>query len=315
MSNGKLSLKEKLGNGVCDMGGNLFFTAMGLWLMAYLTDTVGLEAGLAGIVVGIGKIWDAISDPLMGKISDRTKSSFGRRRIYFLIGIIPIFFSFSGLWMSFGFESEISTFLYYLTFYTLFSTAFTMVQVPYIALMPEITPSYKERASVAGVRLMFSASSAIVAAMAPMLIIKQFPPDAGLKYSTTGYMVMGLIFGIFYALPWIIVFLGTKERPLGKTESTIPTNPFKELGSLLKNRTFRHHAGLFISSQTAVDILSTIFIYYIISYLDKQSHFPFVMGALLTVPLIMLPIYTVIAKRFEKTTPMHFGMIIIRTNW
>ena len=309
MTEEKVSMKEKLCYGVGDIFAGGSFLLVALLFLKFLTDVVGLSPGMASLVIMGGKIWDAVSDPLMGNISDRTKSRFGRRRIYFLAGIFPILFSFSGLWMSFGFESEISTFIYYLVFYMLFSTAFTLVQVPYVALMPEITTSYKERASVAGVRLMFSAVSAILAGMLPMMIIKQFPADPGLQFSKMGFMVMGLIFGVFYALPWIIVFFGTKERVLGKTESTTK-NPFKDLETLLKNRSFRHHAGLFIFSQTAVDILSALFIYFMTTYLDKLNHFSFVMGTLLIVPLFTLPIYTKIAKRFQKTTPMHFGMII-----
>jgi glycoside/pentoside/hexuronide:cation symporter, GPH family len=65
---------------VADLGGNLFFTAMGFWSMNYLTDTVGLPAALAGLAVMVAKIWDAVTDPLMGYISDRTISRLGRRR-------------------------------------------------------------------------------------------------------------------------------------------------------------------------------------------------------------------------------------------
>jgi Na+/melibiose symporter-like transporter len=79
-------------NWLCGMrpGGNLFFTALGFWSLNYLTDTVGLSAALAGTAVMVGKLWDAVTDPVMGYISDRTRSRWGRRRPYLLFGSLPL---------------------------------------------------------------------------------------------------------------------------------------------------------------------------------------------------------------------------------
>ena len=90
MDQKKLSVGTKLGFGAADLGGNLFFTAMGFWTLNYLTDTVGLAAAAAGPAVMIGKLWDAVTDPMMGFISDRTRSRWGRRRPYLLFGALPL---------------------------------------------------------------------------------------------------------------------------------------------------------------------------------------------------------------------------------
>lgn len=68
---GKLSVWTKLGFGICDLGGNLFFTLMGFYLLYFMTDIVGLAAGLAGTALMVGKIWDAVTDPTIGYLSDR----------------------------------------------------------------------------------------------------------------------------------------------------------------------------------------------------------------------------------------------------
>ena len=86
----KLPLGVKMGYGVGDLGGNLFFTAMGFYSLIYLTDTVGIASALAGAAILIGKFWDAVTDPTMGYISDRTRSRWGRRRPYFLFGAVPL---------------------------------------------------------------------------------------------------------------------------------------------------------------------------------------------------------------------------------
>ncbi len=91
MEQQKLPMKTKLGYGVCDLGGNLFFTIVAFLLLNYLTDTVGVSAGLAGMIIMIGKVWDAITDPMVGFLSDRTKTKWGRRRPYMLVGAFPLF--------------------------------------------------------------------------------------------------------------------------------------------------------------------------------------------------------------------------------
>lgn len=93
MTSKRLPLRTKLGFGICDLGGNLFFTAMGFWSLNYLTDVVALPAAAAGLAVMISKLWDAVTDPMMGFISDRTRTKLGRRRPYMLWGALPLLFS------------------------------------------------------------------------------------------------------------------------------------------------------------------------------------------------------------------------------
>ena len=92
MKANRLSLKTKLGFGVCDMGGNLFVTIMGFYVLDFITDVALLGAALAGTVLFVGKIWDAVIDPAIGFFSDRTKSRHGRRRPWMLGGAIAVVF-------------------------------------------------------------------------------------------------------------------------------------------------------------------------------------------------------------------------------
>src|SRR5512138_2313243 len=91
MNEEKLSLKTKIGFGVCDLGGNLFFTIIGFFLLSYLTDNLKMLPFLAGIAFGIGKFWDAVVDISVGYLSDRTRSRWGRRRPYIFFGGIFLF--------------------------------------------------------------------------------------------------------------------------------------------------------------------------------------------------------------------------------
>ncbi len=294
-------LKNKILFGIGDMYAGGAFLLVGLLYLKFLTDIVGLTPALAGSVFLIGKIWDAISDPMMGVLSDHTKSRFGRRRIYFLCGIIPVFLTFSMLWMKISNNNQIAMFVYYSISYILFNTSFTMVQVPYNAVLADMTDSYKERAIMSGIRLTFSALSAVIAGTIPMLLI-----------NLKGYTFMGLCFGIFYAIPWICVFFGTFENKehIESVKNNSVKDIFKTLPSIFTNRSFRQHAGLFITSQSAVDFLTTLFIYYLTYVLKRESEFSLVMGSMLVVPIIMVPIYTKIASKYSKTTPMHIGLVV-----
>lgn len=305
MESRKITVKSKLMYGCGDIFGGGAFLVISLLFLNFLTDVEMLSPALSGSIFLIGKIWDAVSDPLMGTISDRTKSKYGRRRVYFLFGILPIFFSFFMLWYSFGLKSQSSLFLYYLFAYLLFNTAFTMVMIPYTAILADMTQDYKERTSFSGFRLTFSASSAILAGVVPKIIINRF--SYNLKF---GYMIMGLIFGIFYALPWIFVFLGTWENKRFEENNTNKSSLFEDLKIVFKNKAFRIHAGMFISSQTAVDFLTTIVIYYLTYYLGRPQSFSLVLGGLLVTQVVCMPLHIKISKKYGKTAPLKIGLSI-----
>ena len=156
-SGSKLPLSVKLGFGIGDLGGNLFFTAMGFYSLIYLTDTVGLAASLAGIAILIGKFWDAVTDPMMGYISDRTRSRWGRRRPYLIFGALPLLLS---MWYFFSApnytNAQTTGFLWATLALCLLNTAYTVVNIPYGSLTPEITKDYQERTSLNGFRFSFA---------------------------------------------------------------------------------------------------------------------------------------------------------------
>jgi oligogalacturonide transporter len=309
MSQERLSTTSKLLYGSGDVFAGGAFLLIALLFLNFLTDVVGMAPSLAGAVILVGRFWDAVSDPMMGWLSDRTSTRFGRRRPYFLLGIFPVFFTFAALWMPVAATSQWLLFAYFTGAYLLFNTVFTMVQVPYVALLPEFTRDYAERISVAGIRLVFSSFSAVVAGTVPKIIVDAVAAtDAGT--TRWGYGVMGLVFGVVYALPWVFVFLGTRESAQDQPRTPRMGNPFREFASVIRNRSFRHHAGMFIGSQTAVDFLSALFAFYMKSVLGRFDMFSPVMGSLLVVPIFSIPIFMRVARRKGKTVPMHYGLVI-----
>lgn len=304
--NPKINLKSKLMYGCGDIFGGGAFLLISLLFLNYLTDVELMAPATAGAIIMIGKAWDAVWDPIMGSISDRTKSKFGRRRVYFLLGVIPIFISFSLLWYSFNIESKLYVFLYYLLVYIIFNMVFSMVMIPYNSILPEMTKDYKERTSFTGIRMIFSVASAIAAGVLPKILVK----NLGGTNIKQGYFIMAIIFAATYAVPWIIVFLGTWENHVVDTSSEKDRNIFKELKSVFNNKCFKIHAGMFLSGQAAVDFLTTLFIYYLTVCLNRASEFPLILGTLLIAQLISMPIHTKVSQKYTKTTPLKFGLSV-----
>ncbi len=300
----KVTFKHLLAYGSGDIYGGGAFFIVGMFFLFYLTEVVGLSPFLAGLVFGIGKVWDAISDPLMGYISDRTTSKHGRRRIYFLIGIIPITLTFILMWVPVSFHSQVALFLFYSGAYMLFATVFTMVMVPYSAMAAELSGDYRVRNRLSGARLFFSGFSSLLAATIPKIIIDSYsnPPSKG-------YLIMSVVFGIFFALPWIIVFLGTWTTPHSKV-SSIHKNFMKEFFTIFRNRSFRVHLLMYICAYSAMDMLMALFNYYLTYSLKRPGLYSIAMGTLMIVQLSMIPVYVRIANVKGKRFAYRMGLTI-----
>ncbi len=302
-----VTLKSLISYGVGDVYGGGSFIIISLLFIYFLTDIVGLPPYLAGLVVLIGKGWDAISDPLMGFISDHTHTRFGRRRFYFLIGIVPIALSFFLLWVNVNAPTQLGTFLYYMFAYIFFSTSFTMVMVPYSALNAEMTFDYKVRTRLSGARLIFSQFSSLLAGTIPKMITDRIYHHD----QATGFLVMGAVFGIFYALPWLIVFFGTWEITVDRArDERSVMDFFRNLKTLFINKSFRIHIGMYICSYTALDLLMAVFVYYLTYYIGRSDIFSLCLGAMLLTQVTMLPVYVVIANKKGKGFAYILGLSI-----
>lgn len=274
--------KNMLAYGVGDLFGGGSFLIIGALFLFFMTNVAGIEPIYAGLVIMVGKFWDAISDPVMGLISDKTRSKYGRRRLYFLIGIIPILISFALLWYPVGLQNEFSRFVYYLFIYLFFNTVFTLVMVPYNTLAAEMASDYGVRSKMTGVRMAFSQFSALLGATLPMLIINSFANTGA------GYTMMGLVFGTFYALPWIFVYKGTWERDIATQEDVPKGSISNELKNLFiaslntfKNKALRVHIGMYLNAYVAMDIFNALLVYYLAFYLNNKGLQPVVLGVVL----------------------------------
>jgi oligogalacturonide transporter len=280
-----------------DIYGGGAFIIIGLLLLVYLTNVEGFSGTLAGIIIFIGKAWDAITDPFMGQLSDRTRSRFGRRRIFFLLGSLPVFASWVMLWYGFGLTDTTVKFLYYTLAYIFFSTAFTIVMVPYNSILSDMIRDYNRRSAFTGMRLGFSAAAAIFCATIPAMITGAYsdPKQA--------YLVMGLVFGAVFAISWLVVFFGTWENQIKPS----PAPSIKDWLFVLKNRSFRIYVSVFILFQMAIDTVMTLAVYFLTVSLQKNELFVPIMAAILITQLVFIGVFSIIAQKTDKTTPAYLS--------
>lgn len=293
-------LLAKLAYGCGDIYGGGSFLIVGVLILVFLTDVEGLSGTLAGIIIFIGKAWDAITDPFMGILSDRTRSRLGRRRVYFLYGSIPVLVSWIMLWYSFGITGTTGKFIYYTFAYIFFSTAFTIVMIPYNAILAEMTTDYNKRSAFTGVRLGFSAAAAIICAVVPAMITGAYSDPK------KGYLSMAVIFGIIFAASWILVYLGTWENIKRPNEEGFS---WKDWLSVFKNKSFRYYIKIFVSSQMAIDIIMALAVYFLNVSLRKEHLFVPIMAAILGFQLVFIVVFSVLAQKFNKKIPALIGAI------
>jgi len=288
-------------------GGGAFFIIGALFLV-FLTDVAKISPALAGTIILIGKIWDAITDPTMGYISDHTKSKYGKRRIYFLIGIVPIFLSWILLWTSFGVNSDVFKFIYYLLVYLLFNTVFTLVMVPYNAMPAEMTRDFKDRSKLITVRMLFSQGGMLLGAVLPLTIINFVSSSPSI-----GYLIMASVFGLIFSLPWIFVFKGTYETE-HKTEelkqlrfSEIIKKIAGDFSSTVKNKSMKIHTAMYITAYVSMDIFNALLIYFIRDYMKMYNNYQVLLGIVVIVQMLSLFVVMKFVNKFgnAKTYRIH----------
>jgi len=298
----RIPLLTKIIFGMGDFFGGGSFTLMGIFYMFFMTDVVNLKPAYAGAVMLAAKVWDAVTDPVMGRITDATHSRWGRRRMYYIVGVAPIAVSFFLMWVPLQLDNQVVMFIYFLLAQLLFRTVYTMVMVPYNAIIPELTTLYEERNNLSGIRGGLSTMSSLLSAVIPAMIIAQFT-DKGV-----GHMAMAAIFGLFYSLPFIGVFFVSYERPEYQKSELLPFwQSFKES---MRNRSFRLLLGLYIFAYVSLDILMATFLYILTYILGKPNMGSTLLGIMLITQVLFLPLYVYLGNRISKSKALLIGLCL-----
>ena len=277
---------------------------IGVLYLVFLTDFVKLNPFLAGIVVLISEIWDAISDPLMGTISDNTKTRFGRRRPYIFAGGCLLAVAFALIFMPIGGENQTVKFIYCAATYLFYNTISTMINVSYSSMSAEISAVSEERDSANVLRLVVSTASAAVCTLLPSMVIDAY--NTGKIDINTFYLIVGIGFGILFAVPVILCAIFVEER----VETSVENKKFsiKEVIEPLGNRPFRNLVGMYLGQALCMDVFSAGVVYFAKHVTTPKGSSTVFLGIFIAVQLLAFPLINKLIKTVDVNRIYRFGL-------
>ena len=304
-----LSFKRTLAFAVGDVFGGGSFNIINFLYPGYVALAVGLSAQTAGIIIMIARVWDAVTDPMMGFFSDKLRVRFGTRRGSLIISAPLIVVSMFLMFYPYSDPNQTVRFWQTLMSYVFFYTVQTSIMIPYFSLSSELTEDYTERARLTTVRLGFSIFSSIVCVAVPGMIVSGFEGNKG-------YIVMSLAFGALFMLCILCTGLFAKEG----VPAPIKSEPFSLKGFIRPFivKPFRQYLYLFICCQMTMAIMSALFFFYVDFYYCRditamgEGNVVGLIGAAIMffMQIVALPIYMAVIKKTGKTMVYIAGSVI-----
>jgi GPH family glycoside/pentoside/hexuronide:cation symporter len=299
---GKLRVRTKFFYGIGDLGYAVVNSDIQFFLMKFYTDGALVPPALAGNALLVGKIWDAVNDPLFGWFTDRTKSRFGKRRVFMIFGAIPLAISIALLWFV-PTQDRIWTFVWIAATFLLFDTVWTLTNVPYYALTSELTDDYDERSSLTTYRMVMAVPAYLVGAALTPAIVGLF------ALQRTGYAFIGIAYGILAGAALLISAAGFRERTKLTTAQPEPS-PIKSLAVALKNKAFLWLCGTYFVINISFAFIKILMAYYIEYQLLMKAQTSAVMGLMLICVTISLPFWQWVSRKMDKGPAYALGMLV-----
>lgn len=281
----QLARTQQLGWAAGSMATAIMLGALTSYALFYMTNYLGIGVALAGQLIGLSKFYDLITDPLIGNVSDRTQSKWGRRRPYLLLGALLCPVALALLFLVPEFATETGTIVWLAVVLLIYATGFTFFNVPYLAMAAEITTNPDERTLIMTQRIFFSTLGILFISTLGPWLIKLFGGDE------TGYLRMSSLMALIVFMVMLLTFFATRNAP------TVPPSPLENYGLkrqfklLCVNRPFRFYlfAKIFMFlSQSCVQGSLLFFAFYVLGS-DEMILAAFgvgyTVGSVLTLPL------------------------------
>ena len=315
-----LSLWVKLVYGTGDWSAASYGTLRQIFYAIFLTDVVGLEARLASIAALVGIIWDAVNDPLVGILTDRMRSRWGRRRPFLLIFAVPFGASFMLLWWAPPWHSQIALAATVTLAFMISDTFETLCGVPFASLLPELSPDYDERTTLTSFRIFFNLVASLVTAVAAPAIV-----DAVLAAGMTqqqGYLIVAAIFGGLAAIPFLLIFAVVRER-YGAVDRPQEKTTFQEtVHTAWANVPFRFASLIYMLNWITFDLVALVLPFYLLYWIAHGNMLTSVSILGITLPLesavfalllvtatAVLPFWLWLSHRLGKHIAYIIGMV------
>lgn len=299
----KIGAGEKAAFAVGEIYGSGGVAILSLLYLWFLVSIIQIPAGIAGTIIMLARIWDAFSDPLMGSVSDNTRTKFGRRRPYIFISAFLIIVALFLLFMPIGNWTNLTGKVVYVSFAHIFySTVSTVFNVPYLSLTSEISENVKERSSMNFLRLALGMASTAIC----YLLISLFKDT--IKDPTAFSLVVAGTFSVFFAVPVLMTALFTKERtPLPAQKLKFS---FKHFAHTFKLKCFRRLLLMYVFSFVCNEIIANLIMMYVYNVtagseqkvlglsLTAIANMSMLLGAALIMPVSLTMLQKKVAKPF-----------------
>jgi GPH family glycoside/pentoside/hexuronide:cation symporter len=315
-----LSFWVKLAYGTGDWSEASYGTLRQIFYAIFLTDVVGLEPRLASFAALVGIIWDAVNDPLVGILTDRMRSRWGRRRPFLLVFAIPFGASFLVLWWAPPWHNQIALAVTITLAFMISDTFETLCGVPYSSLLPELTPDYDERTTLTSFRIFFNLLASLVTAVAAPAIIDS-AMAAGLTQQQ-GYLVVAGIFGGLAAVPFLLIFAVVRER-YGAADRPQETVTFRQtVRTAWANVPFRFATLIYMLNWITFDMVALALPFYLLYWIARGNMLASVtllgvslplesavFALLLVTAIVVLPFWLWLSHRLGKHIAYIIGMV------
>ena len=305
----KLTIKEKLGYSLGDTASHFVWDLVGFWLLIFYTDIYGLSPAMAGVIMFVGSIWDAVMDPVVGIVSDRTESRWGKFRPYLLFGSVPyaILAVMAFSTPNFG---DTGKFVYALITCLLLRTAYAFVNLPYSSLGAVMTNDSNERAGLNTYRFIAAYIGQFIVTGAALYLVKWLGAmgNDGVVNQAQGYQYTVALFGVLSIAFFLITFATTKERVSAPKKQD--NNVLRDFKYLFMNKAWIVLTVVGIVSFIMFATQNAAIAYYIKYYIQDAENVQ-LFNILGTVALIVaLPLSKPLAKRFGNKA-VYIGSSII----
>jgi len=296
----RLRFKTKIAYGFGNFGLQAVDMALRLYLLKFYVDDLGLDPFWAGSASAIALVWDAFTDPWMGRISD----ALGKRRVFFLPGGLTVSILIAVLF--FGPNSQSQTYLFLFLFgnYLLLNTAMTIIDIPYHAMGGEISDDTNERASAYAWRLVFANLGSFAALAIPLFYSEQT--------TSQRYQWVGIWIGLMVFVSAFILRIGTSDRRDLRSQGDlkkIPLNPFSSFKVVFRNRSFFYLVICYSVAMIGLAINTAVALFYYEYRLRlKMEQTQQIIIVFMLVLILGLAFWVWVAKRYGKRIPLALGI-------
>jgi len=289
-----LSRRVLLGYGIGSLGTGIYSSTPGVLLLYFMTDTLGIPAALAALGVVLPKLWDMVADPIVGGLSDRTRSRWGRRHPWLLAGGLLMLVSYVFLFTVPQFSSPFHSFVYVTGMFAASATAYAIFSVPYTAMAAEMSDSSQERVRIMSYRMTLMMLGILAgSALAPLLV----PALGG---GRAGYAGMSLVIGSLAAGAMLVAFFSTRHLPL-KAHDGDHVPWLEQARLVLRNRQYLCLVGVYLVQLLAIGTMTAAAPYFTVHVLQRsESLIGAIFLVLMGAGILSMPLWSALARRYGK---------------